>query len=219
VIGQYRDGLPGSRLIIDLNANASAAITQTLLRNIGFRSDSEHPEARWVTVQLTDGSGGIGFSNAKVVYYQPVNDAPKLVLGGQVAYQNNSPAILLAPGAMVSDADSPNFAGGLLSVEITSGRGASNRLWVSGAYSLNGDRLLRNGVVMGTVVENGLGLNALKLRFNERMTAPLVQELVRSLRFRTFDNTNLDSRTISFSLTDGDGGVSATQTKTVNLSA
>lgn len=219
VIGQYLNGQPGSRLIIDLNANASVAIAQTLLRNIGFRSDSEHSDARWITVQLTDGSGGIGFSNAKVVYYQPVNDAPRLVLGGQVSYKNNSAGVLLAPSAAVTDADSVDFAGALLTVEITSARGTSNRLQLGGGYSIDGDRLLRNGVEVGTVLENGFGWNDLRLRFNSQMNAARVQELIRSLRFRTVDNTNLDPRTIAFTLTDGDGGVSAVQTKTVNVTA
>jgi hypothetical protein len=168
-------------------------------------------------VTKSDLNGGMSQPVSKTINVEAVNDPPRLVLGGQVAYKNNSPPILLAPSAIVSDVDSPNFSGGLLTVEITSGGGPSNRLWVSGAYTLQGDRLLRNGVVMGTVVENGFGWNALKLRFNARMTAPLVQELVRSLRFRTFDNTNLAPRTIAFTLTDGDGGVSATQTKTVNV--
>jgi ELWxxDGT repeat protein len=221
VIGSYRDGLPGSRLIIDLNANASAAIVQTLLRNIGYRNTSDNPrtEPRTVAVTLTDGSGGISSPISKTINVTAVNDPPRPVLGGQIAYQNNAPAILLAPAATVSDADSANLFGGVLTVDITSGGGPGNRLWVSGAYSLNGDRLLRNGVVVGTVLDSGFGWNPLRLQFNAQMTPARVQELVRSLRFRTVNNTNLDPRIISFTLTDGDGGVSATQTKTVNVTA
>jgi ELWxxDGT repeat protein len=221
VIGSYRAGLPGSQLIVDLNANTSAAITQALLRSIGYRNTSDNPNTRQrrVTVTLTDGSGGISAPTSKAINIQASNDAPRLVLGGQLAYKNNSPPLLLAAAAFVSDVDSTDFFGGVLTVEITSGGSSSNRLWVSGAFRLQGDRLLHNGVVVGTVVESGFGWNDLKLRFNARMTAPLVQELVRSLRFRTVDNTSLDPRKISFSLTDGDGGVSTNQMKTVNLIA
>jgi hypothetical protein len=79
--------------------------------------------------------------------------------------------------------------------------------------------LLRDGVVVGTVLEDGVGWHALRIRFNDQMTTARVQELVRSLRFRTAGNTNLDPRVLSFDLTDGDGGASATQTKTVNITA
>lgn len=220
-IGSYHYGNNRADLIIDLNANATVAATQALLRNIGYRNDSDNPSTnpRRVTVTLTDGSGGISVPISKTINVVATNDAPRLVLGGQIAYKNNTAPILLAAAASVSDADSTNFAGGLLTVAITSGGGAGNRLWVSGAYSLQGNRLLRNGILMGTVVENGNGWNDLKLRFNTNMTAPLVQELVRSLRFRTVNNTNLSPRTIEFTLTDGDGGVSAKQTKRVNLTA
>jgi ELWxxDGT repeat protein len=219
VIGSYRAGLPGAQLIIDLNANTSATITQALLRNIGYRNDSDNPSTkpRRVTVTLTDGSGGISSPISKTINVTAVNDAPRLVLGGQVSYTNNSAGVLLAPLATVSDADSANFFGALLAIEITSARGPSNRLQLGGGYSIDADRLLRNGVEVGTVLENGVGWNALQLRFNSQMTAARVQELLRSLRFRTVDNANLDPRTISFSLTDGDGGASLAQNKTVKI--
>jgi ELWxxDGT repeat protein len=221
LIGLLREGLPASQTIVDLNADASVAATQALLRNVGFRALGDNPLAgqRLVAVRLTDGSGGISRTVTKSISVQAVNDPPRLVLSGQVAYQNNSAGVLLAPSATVTDADSANFAGALLTIEITTARGPSNRLQLGGGYSIDSDRLLRNGVVVGTVLENGFGWNDLRLRFNSQMTAARVQELVRSLRFRTVDNTNLDPRTFSFSLTDGDGGKSATQTKTVNLTA
>jgi hypothetical protein len=221
VIGTIRDALPGSRLIIKLNHAAQWDATSALLRNITYRNVSDNPSTapRTLVVTLSDGNGGMSQPVSKTINVEAVNDPPRLVLGGQVAYANNSPAILLAPAAVVSDPDSANFFGGVLTVDITSGGGPSNRLWVSGAYTLSGDRLLRNGVLVGTVLDSGVGWNPLRLQFNAQMTAARVQELVRSLRFRTFDNENLDPRIISFSLTDGDGGVSATQTKTVNITA
>jgi ELWxxDGT repeat protein len=220
-IGSYSTGASTAELFIDLNANATVAATQALLRNIGYRNDSDNPSTkpRRVTVTLTDGSGGISAPVSKTINVIAVNDAPRLVLGGQVSYKNNTAGVLLAPSATVKDPDSTNFFGALLTVEITTARGPSNRLQLGGGYSIQSDRLLRNGVVVGTVLENGFGWNDLRLRLNGQMNAARVQELLRSLRFRTVDNTNLDPRTIEFTLTDGDGGVSATQTKTVNLTA
>lgn len=45
----------------------------------------------------------------------------------------------------------------MLTVHIDSGRGPGNRLRVSGAFSTDSGRLLRNGVVVGTVLQSGSG--------------------------------------------------------------
>lgn len=214
-----RSGDANSTLTISFNGQATLAAAQALVRALTFRTLGDNPSItpRTLALQISDGDGGTSNVINKTINVQAVDDAPRLVLGGQVAYKNNASSILLAPGATVSDVDSPNFAGGLLSVEVNSGRGASNRLFVGGLYSIQSGQLRRDGVVVGTVLEDGVGWNALKIRFNNKMTPGRVQELVRSLRFRTAGNTNLDPRMVSFSLSDGDGGLSASQTKKVNV--
>ena len=59
----------------------------------------------------------------------------------------------------------------------------------------------------------------MEIVFTADATPGIVQQLVRSLRFRTESSTFSDPRIVSFSLTDGDGGLSETLFKTVNVSA
>jgi hypothetical protein len=211
-----RGGDGNSTLSITFNGNMTPGAAQALVRALTFRTLGDSPAIapRKLALQISDGDGGTSNVINKTINVQAVNDAPRLVLGGQVSYKNNGSSILLAPGATVSDPDSTNFGGGLLTVDVTGGGGPSNRLLVGGLYSIQSGQLCRDGVVVGTVLEDGVGWNALKIRFNDKMTPGRAQELVRSLRFKTVNNTNLDPRIVSFSLTDGDGGASAVATKT-----
>jgi hypothetical protein len=149
-----------------------------------------------------------------------VNDPPALSgIGGSVGYVNGAKSIALAAFAKVSDLDSSDFNAGQLTVKVTSGDDASNRLLIGGAFAISGSNLVRNGVVIGSVDGNGQGTNDLQFTFNDQASASIVQELIRTIRFRTTTTgSNTAQRTISFVVSDGDGGASATLTKTVNVS-
>jgi hypothetical protein len=153
------------------------------------------------------------------VTVKAVNDAPTLAnFSGSVGYTRGDTAILLAAFATVKDPDSPDFSGGKLSVEIVAGEQTANRLQVGGAFSFSNGKLLRDGVTIGTISGNGIGLNKLEFAFNTQATANIVQELMRSIRFRTISGATAGDRRISFSLSDGDGGTSAALEKTVRVS-
>jgi hypothetical protein len=124
----------------------------------------------------------------------------------------------LAVAATVKDPDSANFASGSLIVSITSGGEAANRLNLTGgAFTLSGWTVNYNGTPIGSLGSNGFGVKPLKVWFNANATPAIVQALVRNIRFRTVGSTSSDTRTIAFSLSDGDGGISNTATKTVNV--
>jgi len=149
-----------------------------------------------------------------------VNDAPQLAgISGSVGYTLGSGAIQLAASATVSDIDSTNFAGGRLLVQVASGVDAGNRLEIRGSvFTRSGDQVLRDGMVIGTVDSDGIGLNALKITFTSNATPSIAQQLVRAIYFRTVGSTSTATRSITFSLSDGDGGVSATRTRLVQIS-
>lgn len=173
------------------------------------------------TLAVAGNSGGdkslsTAYENASLTI-QPVNDAPVLALSGSVGYKLNASPIVLAPNATVSDVDSENFAGGVLRVSIGSGTDASNRIEIGGAFTVKGGKLFYSGVQIGTITSNGIGTNALAITLTYRATPLVVQELVRSLTFRTYRGTNPISRMVYFQLTDGDGGSSQVMTKTVAI--
>lgn len=224
VVGSFTGGSGLTPLVINWNAAATPLRAQAVLRQLCYRDVSDNPltNSRTVQLQTTDGDGGISAAVTKDITVAAVNDAPTLSIGGNIGYQQNAAAILIASSATVSDVDSPNFASGKLTVSITSGADASNRLQVGGpTFTVDASgRLLRSGVVIGTLNANyGVGLTRLEVTFNSQATPAVVQELVRALRFRTIGSTNTGSRTVALVLTDGDGGTSATATKRVTVSA
>jgi hypothetical protein len=162
--------------------------------------------------------GSTAFSVAKEnasLLVKPVNDAPVLKLSGTVSYVHDSWAIVLAPNAMVSDVDSLNFYQGSLRVRITDGASWTNRLEISGGFRIDANnRLLYGTTVIGQRVSDGVGRSDLIFNFNAKATPAIVQELIRGIKFKTV-NGLLGTRTLLFSVFDGDGGVSTEARKTV----
>jgi hypothetical protein len=111
----------------------------------------------------------------------------------------------------VTDPDSPDFAGGALSIKYTSGAEASNRLLLGGLFSFDAaNNLLRNGTIIGQRnASGGVGVNNLLITFNASATKAIVQELLRSLSFQTIGGIAKTARNLEISLSDGDGGTSS----------
>ena len=140
-------------------------------------------------------------------------------VAGSANYQRSAPEIRLASAATLSDVDNPNFAGGTLSVSITAGGSAQNRLlFVGSVFTVDSSqRLYYNGLQIGTVnAGGGSGTTPLLFEFNANATAPRVQQLIRSLRFRTAAATNAGDCSIEFAFNDGKQG-NATQTIVVSV--
>jgi hypothetical protein len=174
------------------------------------------------TFDLAGNTGGTGaFSTA----YQgaqlrvlAVNDPPKLALGGTLGYVLGSPAITLAAGALVSDVDSANFGGGRLQVGITDGASAPNRLGIGSGFTVTADNDVLHGTTfIGKQVSNGVGTGGLLINFYSSARAALVQQLVRSITFKTIGGAT-GQRKVVWTISDGDGGSSFDAVKKVNVS-
>lgn len=174
------------------------------------------------TYNLTGRTGGTtafsaAFENASLTV-APVNDPPKLTLGGTLGYVHDSAPVTLAAGALVSDLDSANFYQGRLRVWITDGTSASNRLSIGAGFTVDANNnVLQNGVIIGKRVSSGLGTSELLITFSDKATPAIVQNLVRAIAFKTVGGS-AGTRKILFTVSDGDGGLSAEATKTVNVS-
>jgi hypothetical protein len=148
----------------------------------------------------------------------PVDDPPVLTLGGTVQYIHDQPAIVLAGGASVSDVDSTDFSGGRLRVRVGQGNGASNRLAIGAGFTVDGNNnVLQGSTIIGKRTHDGVGTNELIIVFNSAAQPYIVQALVRSITFKVVGNVT-GPRAVIFTVSDGDGGISAEQTKTVNVS-
>lgn len=145
------------------------------------------------------------------------NDKPVLKLGSAVGYVHDTTAIAIAPNASVEDVDSPDFDGGWLRVHIADGANLSNRLMIGGDFTIDANNnVLLGSAIIGKRASNGWGTNDLLIEFKPAATRAIVQQLVRSLMFKTVGGV-AGTRLLQFSLADGDGGVSDVAEKTVNV--
>ncbi|MBW8830002.1 MAG: DUF4347 domain-containing protein [Burkholderiales bacterium] len=225
----------GTSFSISLNATDMAALVPRLNKdgssslgsvtyNLAAAEDWAAGAAAAVTVADLSGNG-ITVSNS--------NAAPVIsnLSGDSVFFTEGGSGIVLDSGtvATVTDADSADFSGGALTVSITAGGTSAEDLLgidTSGTVSLSagvtvGSHVSISGVDIGTISSNGASGDNLVIDFNGNATAARATTLVRAI---TYQNSNViqpdtTSRTVGFTVTDGDGGTSSTASTTVLLSA
>ena len=150
------------------------------------------------------------------------SDAAPLLGGfsGSVTYTENALPLLVAASATVADADSPDFATGQIVARLTANAQAADRLAIRtvGNVSTSGNyQVLFAGTLIGTFTGGG-GAAALRITFNAQTNANRVQAVLRSISFEhPLENPSANPRTLEVYVTDGDGGISATVTKTINV--
>ncbi|RCJ35362.1 hypothetical protein A6770_16185 [Nostoc minutum NIES-26] len=226
-IGTFSGGIGNQELVINFNSKATPAAIQALLRSITYNNISDNPSTvpRTVNFVLTDGDGGISNTVSKTINVTAINDAPKISLPGtNPSYTENAPTILIDPSATLTDPDSQDFNTGKLTVRLSANGTADDRLAIQNSttneIAVSGtDTILYSGSFVGTF-SGGIGNQDLVINFNYKATPAAVQALLRSIAYSNVsENPSTTPRTVSFVLTDGDGGVSTTVTKTINVTA
>jgi len=130
--------------------------------------------------------------------------------------------------ATVSDGDSANFSGGILTVTIAAGEDAAEDLLsfdTSGSVSLAGTTAGSNvsvgGTVVGTLGNNIAVGNDLVVNLIVTATPANVQTLVRAITYQNADTVTptAGDRTVRVTIADGDGGTSDNADVTVTVAA
>ena len=126
--------------------------------------------------------------------------------------------LLIAPSALITDVDTPVFAGGILTVTIETGGDAADTLVISPTAPIamsDGISVTHGGIEIGTYVA-GAGVTAqLTVTFNSNATLARVVDLVHTIAFSNVVSPGIVDRLLHFTLSDGAGGVSAIQSITV----
>jgi hypothetical protein len=214
------NGFATNELIVVFNVNATVSRVRDLVRAVTFKYVGEFAGSRSIQFTVSDGDGGVSdpATGTRGVNVVAVNDRPALALGGTISYQRNAAAILLAPTAVVTDADSANFAGGILRVSIGTGDSSTNRLSIGGSFTIDANNNVKLGdLTIGKRTSNGFGTNDLQINLYANATLARVQQLLRSISFKTVEGA-AGTRSIQFSLSDGDGGTSPLTAKSVSVS-
>ncbi|MBF0273065.1 MAG: DUF4347 domain-containing protein, partial [Magnetococcales bacterium] len=148
--------------------------------------------------------------------------------GDTLAYSEGSGALVIDQGGnvTVSDPDSADFNGGTLTVAITVNRDATEDLLAIrnqgtgvGQIGVAGANVTYEGTVIGTFA-GGSGTNNLLVSLNANANTTSVSALLKNITYANSDTINptTSPRTITFGLTDGDGGTSVTASTSAAVS-
>jgi VCBS repeat-containing protein len=226
IIGTFTGGSGGSNLVITLNSSVTPTAVTALIKNITYENtDTNAPTTgvRTVRYVLTDGDGGTSANYDTTVTVGAVNDAPVVTpVAPDVTFVEGGLAQVIDATGTITDVDSANFDGGVLTVSISANGTVDDRLMVGnfgtgpGQVGVSGSDVTYGGTVIGTVSGGGNGSDPFVITFNTSATPSAVQEVYRSIQFSNVsDDPSTATRTLTIELTDGDGGTATPQTKLV----
>ncbi|MBN3924983.1 DUF4347 domain-containing protein [Nostoc sp. NMS4] len=226
LIATFSGGIGTQDLVISFNSKATPTAVQALLRSVSYTNISENPSTtpRTISFVLTDGDGGTSTTVSKTINVTAINDAPTISLPGtNPTYTENDPAIFIDPNATVADFDSQDFDFGKLTVHFSNIATVDDRLIIQNSTTnqiqVNDTSILYDNSLIATF-SGGIGTQDLVISFNSKATPTAVQALLRSISYANIsENPSTTPRTVSFVLTDGDGGTSSTVFKTINFTA
>jgi hypothetical protein len=152
----------------------------------------------------------------------PVITVPATTLN----YSLGGAALVIASTAAVSDSNSPDFAGGSLTVQFASASGQlEDRLAIrsqgggAGQIGVNGSNVYYAGTLIGTWTGGTDGATPLVISLNASATAAATQALARNITYQSVaaagTATAAGTRSISFIVDDGDGGQSLAAVRSI----
>ncbi len=155
-----------------------------------------------------------------------LSEAPVVTLlpAGPLNYTEGSGAVVVAASSTVTDADSPVFDGGSLTVSITANGttqdtlGINNQGTATGQIGVSGSDVTYSGTVIGTFTGGTAG-TPLIVSFNANATVEAVQALQQNITFSiTGDPTSTEPRTFQSVVVDAAGGnASLAATEIINV--
>lgn len=239
-VDMWRAGVGSASLALQVSTNGS---TWTTINNFAFSSlstsrntysfDISAYTSATTSVRLI-ASGSVGgllssgyfYTDNVSINYLP-NTAPLLGFGGSnMIFTENQGATVIDAAASVLDAESADFNAGTLTVDFVSGGSANDRLAIRnqgtavGQVGVSGSNVTFGGVTVGTFTGGTNVSTPLVVLFNGSATSATAQAILRAI---TYDNVSespaTDDRVVSVVVTDGDGGTSTVETRTIELAA
>ncbi len=228
----FQNRYPMSLFVVDFNSQATPERVQALIRSvvIHVRQDSYMTIVETAYLRLYDRlfvsspPHGKNATLSKQIQVTPVNDAPVLGgIGGTVNYQQGNEAINIAPNAVVYDSDSANLNGGVLTVQVSAGVDARNRIELAGInYAVDASNNVRftppgYSIIIGRLNANGgIGVTKFEITFtSEDFYQHMSEDLLQEVTFRTSGVGSTQTRDLTITLSDGDGGLSTPVMKSV----
>ncbi|WP_286828041.1 MULTISPECIES: putative Ig domain-containing protein [Kordiimonas] len=193
-----------------------------------------HFDARTASLFGTPASGDVGAVHVRItatdddgaqastdfsLTVSVANTSPVLDLADDASvYPEYGAPIPLDAAAIIADADGDSdWVGGSLSIQITGGAYASDRLFLDDSngtgplLTVSGQDLLADGVDVGDLNNVGgavMGGDTLEVIFSEGITGDIVQEFLQAIWFEALfdgDDSSFLTRTVSATATDAHG--------------
>jgi hypothetical protein len=207
-IGTFTGGTGTTPLVVTLNASATPAAVEDLVRAISYRNVSDNPSnaARTARFVLTDGDGGTSAPATRGIALTAVNDPPALaaIEPGALAYTENDPATAVTSLMTVTDPDS-NITGATVTI-ATNLAAAEDVLSFTGQLGITGAYNAATGV----------------LTLSGTASPADYQTALRAVMYRnSSDDPSTLTRTISFQVKDGPNpsNLSNTQSRDVTVTS
>lgn len=226
LIGTFSGGQGNSALTVSLNEACTQAALRGLIQNLLYANSSDGPSTgtKRVEVRVRGGDGMLSAPVSKTITVKAVNDRPVVgAFDGTVTFTAGEGPMILDGDATVIDPDSPNLQGGKLTIKLSRNGNADDRLGIrsegmnAGQIGVSGFNVTFGGTIIGTFT-GGVGTKALIITFNASSTPAAVQALLRNITFNNVSSTpTMLTHTVQATLTDGDGGTSATVSKTISF--
>ncbi|MDB5341495.1 MAG: Secreted protein containing Cellulosome anchoring protein, partial [Planctomycetaceae bacterium] len=169
-----------------------------------------------ITLSVSDGL--ISSNQTFQVNVLPVDDPTTITMSPQpILFHISSKAVLAVdPAAAISDVDSPTllFAGSMLKVSGQSSKDTLSIIEQNG-IDVKGKSVLFGGTVIGSIA-GGTKAEALTVQFNAGATQNAIQNLLRSIGFKTTDKL-AGSRIIKFQITNIGGNNTNNATRQIQV--
>ncbi len=155
------------------------------------------------------------------------NDAPSLSLDtNSVTYTENNSAVIISTNTTVSDIDSTDFNNGTVTAKIATNATTSDWLIISsegtgaGQVGLSGTNVTYGNTNIGYYTGSVSNTNLLTVTFtNTSATQTAAQKVISRIAFtNSSDNPTAGSRSITVSVSDGDGGTTSAS-KSITVAA
>ncbi|MEM7427090.1 MAG: tandem-95 repeat protein [Pseudomonadota bacterium] len=225
------DGSNGSDLTITLTSAADPQFARLLIGALQYQNTNAAPSgSRTIEVTLSDGDGGTSTVASTDIDITSPNQAPVLAdleatllispVDNQTAPQTVDADVTL------TDADSADFDGGSLIISYDPSGPASPEdqlsLAVSGTpgtgIEIDRSDILFNGTQIGTLTSTGANGTDLAISLAGAGATPAaVEALIEALQFQNADESPSGSRTLSITVSDGDGATSVAQTIAISI--
>ncbi|WP_437891022.1 Ig-like domain-containing protein, partial [Phytobacter sp. V91] len=224
LIGTVSGGSNGTALVVTLNANATPAAVQDLVRGLTYQNISDDPSSttRTLSVTVNDGDGHTSAPANIPIMIIPVNDAPLLsTTTSTPTYTENGSAVSLFSGTAITTVESGQTIRGLTFNVGNLANGSSEIIRVDGT-----DITLTNGnsgSTLGSGISYSVSLSGttatVALNSVSGLSSAVAAALVNGITYRnSSDNPTGSSRTITLSSLRDSGGTASGGVDTTALS-